>query len=329
MLIATNAWAKSTTKKVELAFRYWSKWCESVGHDELHPTPVAVVNWLADEFSQNSFQGTWFAQQASGLSTKFSWLGERLGHSAVVVDFLKAVKKLRPSKPKYDDFFDPADLTEPLRGMGTNDELDLSTLMGKLVVLLYTTGLRGADMARVSVEHSAMDRADHKLVLVTKTKEAKDGRWVTHEVDPWQDEPDLCPHCVARALQRKAGEKGLIPETLFFNQKTGAPVTSDWLGTLAGRVMEAAGIDPQYTPHALRGAGATKALGQGIPEPAVRHAFRWVQGSKSMDNCYNRLKAETSLVKAIFSRKDAVETTPLTPAVSGKRAPKKSGRRAR
>ena len=324
-MIASHAWAKSTAKKVELAFRRWSEWCKTVGQDRLRPSAVLLVNWLADEFGQNNYQWTWFAQQASGLSTKFSWLGQRLGHSVVVADFLKAIKKLRPSRPRYVDFFDPGELTEPLLEMGPNASLEWPLLAGKLVVLLYATGLRGADMARVSLEHSKLDRVDHKLVLVTKTKEASEGQWVTQEVDPWLDEPDLCPHCVARELLSRARE-GVVPKSLFYNQRTGDPVSADWLRNLAHRVMDKAGVDPAYTPHALRGAGATKALGQGVPEPAVRHAFRWVQGSKSMDNCYNRLKSDESLVKLIFSRKTAA----LTPAgnSSGKRTPKKRGRKA-
>lgn len=206
----------------------------------------------------------------------------------------------RPTRAKYQEFFDPAVLVPQFTNVGPQGLLPLNDLQGLMIVALYLTGLRTADQIRVNLSASGYDDKTHQLRLVTQLKTTEAGAWETHLVDGVPEHPRLCPHCIFKQLK---GRRPASVKTFYWKEtKSGrAPITAEWAGHLAEMVMRKAGIPEKFTAHSLRGAGATKALEQRIDEHTVRRTFHWSTGSSILDQCYNRARSSVSLAASVFA----------------------------
>jgi len=303
--LLSHAWAPSTARQIAAAWRRFAAYCAAQHREPDRADDVLVVNWLTAEFHLHPFRWTWFSHMRSAVSTKLAWLlGRRLGDSPMVTTLIKAIQKFRPSQPHYvEGFYDPAVIATCLRNGPAVQALDDRDLVGHVVVLLYLTGLRIADMNRTAVARCVFDDTAHRVTLVTHTKEQPAAPWVAQRVEGVPEESRVCPHCLCRELARRRAVAHA--ETFFWNQRTAGRVSNDWLRSCAKRIMAAAGIDTANFPvHSLRGAGASKALEQGVPEHTVRQAFRWAPTSKTLDKYYNRARPRDSLAAVVLADRD-------------------------
>lgn len=313
VVLLREAWSESRTKQINTAWKRWVDHCTATGTDPEDVTDVRVVNWLTKMFRQNTYKASWFEQHASAISTKMALLlGRRIGESPLLGTFLKAVRKERPNEPRYTETFDTDLLQDLFLKKGPDSKASQSFLLGKLACMLYVNGLRGSDMARASVTRSVLSPGSHKLSIVCKTKEATQGNWVTHEVPGLAKQPKLCPHCTAQAVldRRKASDS----DSFFPHSRLGTPLTAERISKLARAVMREAGVPVNFAPHALRGAGTTKALVKGHNEEAVRRLGRWSANSVSFRKNYVRV------------RTDPIHVFDATPTKSGERTSRR-GRR--
>jgi len=139
------------------------------------------------------------------------------------------------------------------------------------------------------------------------TKEKPNGEWVLQRVPGVTSSTRICPHCLFKML------KGFRPSranSLFWNQRTGNPVTSQWVSKMVRRQMQLAGIAPEFTAHSCRGAGATKALQQGFDERTVRKQFRWSATSTTLDRHYDGTAPDSGITAAIVAPGGSLKIQP-------------------
>jgi integrase len=294
--VLCGGWSRSRTKAIKSAWNLWAKWCETRRVDALRAGPEHLVNFLNEKLKGNRYGCKWFTNLASAISTKLSLLqGRRIGQLPLVVAFLRSIKKLRPAKPRYAETFDPAPLLALMRKKGENKTLSRPWLVGKIVTLLYLTGLRAGDQAQIRLSLCRLDEPRHDMILQTHVKQGH-GEWVGHRVQGLPAEPMVCPHCAVKELVSRRPKRTAKPvdDSLFLHEKTHKSLSAQWLSKCASTLMREAGIPEQFKPHALRGAGATKLLEEHVPEATVRRLFGWTAKSPVLDRHYNRAEPETA-----------------------------------
>jgi len=302
--IMRTAWSASSADAISRGWGRWVAFCTVMHWQPAEATPERVANFLAASLPRNKNRWTYFKQLRSAISTKLALLpqGVTLRNSVLLNFMMKAIMKLRPTAPKYREFFDSEVLARHFRAKPVLAELEWNALAGRLICLLYLTGLRACDIARVSLSQSHIPEDDsHKMSLVTRTKEKATGDWVVQDVAGVPAEPALCPHCCALAIvrQRPRGAPDLL---LVSPRSPKKGLSSEWISKLARQQMADAGIDTKrYGAHALRGAGASKLLATGVPEAIVRRMFRWAPNSRWVDRSYNRTSDDT-VFEHLFSR---------------------------
>jgi site-specific recombinase XerD len=123
-----------------------------------------------------------------------------------------------------------------------------------LISLLALNGLRISETTGADIEHLGLER-DHRTLVITR----KGGKVVTIP---------LAPH-TARAIDLAVGERTSGP---LFLAADGRRLDRHGAARIVRRVTRRAGITKQVSPHTLRHAFITAALGAGVPLRDVQEA---------------------------------------------------------
>ncbi|HLA78365.1 MAG TPA: tyrosine-type recombinase/integrase [Vicinamibacteria bacterium] len=117
-----------------------------------------------------------------------------------------------------------------------------------ILELLYGTGLRASEVARLGVEDVCFSE---RVILVRQGKRGKD------RLVPMGEH-------LAAALQAHLAGRARLPGRLFLTQ-AGQPLGRGTLGSMLRRAARRAGLDRPVSPHRLRHRHATHLLRNGAP----------------------------------------------------------------
>ena len=219
------------------------------------------------------------------------------GQHRDVTLFMKGVKALRPSVPRYMTTWDPALVLTFLGSMTPLDSLSLLQLAKKTAMLMcLTTGLRGHTLMCLDIKN--LQKTDSMIMFCTKPTDFKQGGRApvptSIEFCKYDPEENICVFTSLCAyLERTAGLRGEATQLFITSSKPFKPIARATLSRWLLSVMTDAGIDTgTFTAGSTRAAASSAALRKGATLDTVLDAGGWKRSS-TFTKFYNRPLAAT------------------------------------
>jgi hypothetical protein len=218
--------------------------------------------------------------------------GVRLGDHPWVVKLLKGIEAQRPAVPRYAESWDVGLLLKLVKEWGPNEQLSLTRLRSKTVILLRIASFgRSSDISYI--KRSSLKFYDTHLWLDFHTKKQKrrSTQSFAMEIMRYSEDPDICPVATTSVYLQKT--EGLAPDHDFLIlsiRKPFLPVGADCISKIVKNAMTQAGVDTSiFNAASLRMASASKALDKGASVDAVMRIGQWSSFSV-FQRFYNRSK---------------------------------------
>jgi hypothetical protein len=292
----------NTDIKYNSGWRQWLAYAESnqslLQGSASSPSSVDVCNFLADSFLRGLEHKTVQAYRTA-ISNTLRTMGEKPLDEDLITLVLRGIRQLRPPRPAYSEFWEVEPALAKLRDWGPNASLSRKQLLMKLIFLLrITCFLRSSDLERIDFFSLSVSPSYIKF-LVFRPKEG-DYKWVS--VQPFQEDPLLCPYeCLREYLRQTARFRGLVGRNgrlLLSVRDNGTPIGAERISNLTVEALNLLGVNTKvFGAHSTRGAGATHALRNGARADQVMNVGNW-SNPKTFKRFYDRaiLPSVTSFV---------------------------------
>ena len=218
----------------------------------------------------------------------------------MVSKFLRGVKAVRPSKPRYASTWDPNLVTSYLK---TCDNESLKEMTLSLVMLMaLVTGQRSQTLHALTI--SGMDISEEMIsfTLSTRLKNAEVGEVI--EVTPF-NEPKLCVVTLLHSYLFKTKDIRGGADALFLSiNRPHHPVSVDTIRRWVLEVMSKAGVNTSvYKAHSSRSAATSAAMRKKVSLKAVMKAGLW-RSENVFTKFYNRKVEEIddSFARGVLSK---------------------------
>lgn len=229
--------------------------------------------------------------------------GVQIGSHALVIKLMKGCFNLRPPRPKYTSTWDPEVVLDFMRNDKCNEELDLGSLSGKLVTLMaLATLLRVSELASIDRTSVAMSPHDVCFHLLKPRKTQHHGPLSSFTL-PFCSDQRICPvRCLSIYIHRTETWLSQSSNNSLFLSLNAPhrPVTGSTIGRWVKGYLARAGLDTAtFSAHSTRGAGASKAVANGVPVDLVLRAAHWAN-EYTFTRFYHRSVLGGSVANAIL-----------------------------
>lgn len=272
--------------------------------DVFSPTVELVLRFLTIQYKK----GVSYSSLNSFRSAISQLSGPEIGQDFRIKRFFRGVYHLRPSRPKYDEIWDPNVVLDYIRSI-PEENISLEMLTHKLATLMIlATGQRVQTIN--SVNCSNIVRLDDRIEIriPKRLKTSGKNKFQPTLILPFcRDDPVIC---VAKTLMDyldktknlRGLESCLFITTAKPHKAATTQTLSRWIKTMLGR----SGVDvAKFTAHSTRHASTSAAARKGINIDTICRAAGWTRGSKTFASFYNRpLSARNNFAEAILSTTD-------------------------
>ena len=290
-------WRRSTQKQYSSYFRKWVLFC-SERKTDIFQTPIElVIEFLTELFNQGySYQSLNSARSAlSALgNSQDSFL---VGSHPLVVRYMSGVFNLRPTKPKYKEFWDVSKLLCHLKMMPPVNILSLKLLSYKLATLIILTqASRSHSVSLLTIEGMKKDDSTITMYysgLLKQCRKGKPNPIVTFK--KYTPDRRLCVYsALEEYIPRTNSLRGQEKQLFISYIKPYKLVVSTTISRWVKCVMKNSGIDvDKYKTHSARGAVTSKAKQSGIPLQEILKVAGWAS-DKTFAQFYDKpLHCET------------------------------------
>jgi integrase len=220
----------------------------------------------------------------SMLSTTLATIdGIQIGKHPLVTKLMDGIFNLNPPKPKYQSTWNVDVVLDYLKTIPDNENLNLSQISHKLVILLaLTTLLRVSEIASIARQSITFFGDKVTFSLSEPRKAQHDGALHSLTLQKYLAEPKLCPvSCLGYyiyltdAARNDTNSQLLLMATI----RPFKPVTGSTVGRWIKCILTEAGVDPIFSAHSTRGAAASRAEKNGIPIDTILKTAHWAQES--------------------------------------------------
>jgi hypothetical protein len=220
------------------------------------------------------------------------------GKAVLLEKTLKGIRRLRPAKPRYGEFWDVAVLVDHLEKLGESGELSLQDLRARTLCLWKLAAiLRSSDLERISRQSLRQDDTG-LLFRVNWPKEQKEpGLAAERRLETLHDHPRICPVSNWLELERRYSELGAGETDSLWRalKKPYQPLGRERISKVVLGEMARAGIDTAvFKAHSTRGAASSAALDEGASEELVMRAAHW-----SSRSVFERFYARRRIVASV------------------------------
>lgn len=279
--------SEGTIKQYNTTFRLWWKYCQDNNippFDGKTSDVISFFQYILD--STNNIFGSFNSHRAA-LSLIMS---ENLGENLLIKRFLKAVFRLRPSKPRYNHTWDPQQVLTYLQDL---PDSNLQSLSCKLVTLLaLATGQRIQTISLIKCSNMVCSNSKVTILIPELIKSSGPNKTQPSIVLPYFTENHKL--CVASCLRKYLNATKTLRkpqcDSLFvtYNKPHGAAskqTLSRWVKCTLGN----AGVDTSiFKAHSTRHASTSAALRKGISLDVIRKSAGWSKDSSTFAKFYNR-----------------------------------------
>lgn len=279
----------STLKQYNSGLRLWWQFCND---NKINVFSLSIPNIL-EFFMELYRKGMSYGSLNSCRSAIAQLLGPTIAQDNRIKRFFRGVLYLRPSKPKYENTWDPSGVLNFLRNMN-NYNISLEKLSCKLAMLLaLSTGQRVQTLSLIEVCNI---RTHSEGVEIKVPKRVKTSGLNRHQpilsLPFYPSDPNICVASTLLFYVEKTSSyrHSNVCNNLFITfKKPFHNASSQSISRWIRKVMSESGIDTSiFTPHSTRHASTSKAYSKGISCDIIRSAAGWSNNSKSFAMFYNR-----------------------------------------
>lgn len=262
-----------------------------------------ILSFLADLFAEGKSYSSINVNRSMLSMTLPHIDGFQIGNHPLVVKLLKGCYNLNPPRPRYRYFWDPDNVLDFMRQDDENGSLSLASLSGKLATIMaLSTLLRVSELA--SISRSTINFSAHGVTFhLSKPRKTQHQGPLSSVSLPKCADRRVCPvRCLGIYMYRT---ETLLTQScndrLFLTLIAPfRPVTGSTVGRWIRSYLSKAGIDTAvFSAHSTRGAGASKAVANGVPIDTVLRAAQWAKES-TFAKFYHRSVSSGSVADSIL-----------------------------
>lgn len=247
-------------------------------------TSVTVVQFFQFLLDSSSLGYASFNTHRSALTFVAH---EQLSNNPIIRRFMKAIFKLRPSKAKYDNTWNPDVVLQHINGIADNS---LPFMAKKLVtLLLLASGQRLQTVQAIQRKNLVWTENTVKIFVPKMLKTSGPQRKSPVIVLPKLiDHPNICVFsCMQTYLDMTRSSKAGALFVSLKNQDN--PVTTDTLARWTKDILKQAGINVEtFSAHSTRHASVSAAARKNVQLDVIFASAGWTPGSLMFNNVYNR-----------------------------------------
>lgn len=221
--------------------------------------------------------------------------------------FLRGIYNLNPSKPRYNETWDPAPVLSYLSDLFPLESLSRADLTVKLVTLLaLITAHRIQTLSKISLRNIKKLEDRIEIRITDKVKTSRPGSFQPLLVIPYFTEnPRLCLASVINfyidvtADSRSEGMDCLI----LTHRKPIHPASTQRISKWIRQALSSAGVDTEkFTSYSTRHAATSAAFRAGVSIEEIRKTAGWTEKSKMFNKFYNKpLHSSTLFAESILN----------------------------
>jgi hypothetical protein len=279
--------SNNTFKQYDSCLKQWWIFCKLEKADPFLMSVPRILSFLSQKFNEGSAYGT-----LNSIRSALSLLMDcDLGTQRDIKRFFNGIYKIRPSKPRYNETWNPALVLSYVSKLYPNISLTLEKLTKKLIILLaLVTAHRLQTMSLIRLSNIIMTNENIKIKIPDTVKTSGKNRLQPLLVIPYyKDNSSICPATalkdyidVTRSLRKS--------DKLFVTIRK--PHTSASPHTLARwikAILTEAGIDTSmFSAHSTRHASTSHAYRSGVNIDYIRKTAGWTESSRCFADYYNR-----------------------------------------
>ncbi|CAB0003987.1 unnamed protein product [Nesidiocoris tenuis] len=283
----------STLKQYEVTFKSWWKYCQDHNVNPLHAQVEEVISFLQYLMETTNYGYGTFNAHRSALSLILPGVGSNF----LVKRFLKAVFNLRPSKPRYENVWDP-NIVLKFLDVPTPPS-DLKKLSYKLAtLLLLATGQR---IQTISLIRLSNIKTTSKGVTIPITERVETSRPGCNQpclhLKLFTEKPNLCvATLIMKYLEvtRPFRESSMDDKLFLCHQKPHRPAKRPTISRWVKETLKEAGVDTSiFSAYSTRHAATSDAYRKGVSIDTIRSSAGWSPESSVFARFYNRPLTES------------------------------------
>uniref|UniRef100_A0A1Y1N2Y1 Tyr recombinase domain-containing protein n=1 Tax=Photinus pyralis TaxID=7054 RepID=A0A1Y1N2Y1_PHOPY len=198
---------------------------------------------------------------------------------------------LRPTKPKYDNIWDPAVVLDYLRGL-KNSEISIDTLTHKLTALLaLATGQRLQTLTLIEISNIYRDTKGLTITIPSRIKTSGRNRLQPVLRLPFLDlDPEICvARTVLLYINKTEVRRGSVRFLILSTRKPFHKATAQTLSRWIKIILQKSGVDvTKFSAYSTRHAATSAASRKGLNFDTIRLSAGWSQNSNMFATVYNR-----------------------------------------
>jgi len=201
-------WRDKTNSNYSSSFAKWASWCHKRGRNPLSGPKADVINFLAD-LSAQGYQYQSLNCYHSAISSVHEAVdGVSVGIHPTVTRLLKGAFHWRPPMPRYSSFWNVGTVTNYLKSLGNNEDLNLRHLTLKTAMLLaLTRPSRSADLSNLDIHWRSYQSDGVTFRPAHLAKQNKSSKHIPDFFFPcFKDDPTLCPVATLKAYEERTKE---------------------------------------------------------------------------------------------------------------------------
>lgn len=293
---------ENTLKQYNTGLRLWWKFCTS---EELDPFLVSVSNVLTF-LTQLFNKGSSYNSLCSYRAAIAQIAGPDLSQDFRMQKFFKGIYMLRPSKPKYENTWDPSIVLNYLK-LKNNTDITLEVLTHKLVTLMaLASGQRLQTLSLIDIRNIYRKCEEINIKVVARIKTSGRNKPQPFLRLPFfKEDTNLCvASTLLEYLRRTETIRGSNTSLFITVKKPHKKASSQTLGRWIKNVLIKSGIDTRdFTPYTTRHASTSAAARKGLNFDTIRRAAGWSKNSQMFATVYNRplINNEKTFAETILS----------------------------
>ena len=252
---------------------------------------IVVVSFLTELFDQGlGYSGLNTARSA--LSTiLYNEQGLSIGSYPSVKRFLKGVFELRPPSPRYSYIWDVDIVLKYLKNFHPNQDMPLSYLTVKLVMLLsLVTAQRVQTLHKIYVNDVLI--YENKAIVIVgdvlKHSNPKNMK-VSFELNKYDKCPKICVFSALCEYIKRTRPLRKANQLFISYNKPHNHVSKSTISRWVKRVLEEAGVDVEiFKPHSTRAAACSRLKRDGVSLTEILTTAGW-SNSRTFEKFYDKV----------------------------------------
>lgn len=283
------SFSDSTIKQYNTSLKLWWQFCISNNIDIFEPSKDSILTFLTTCFNN----GCGYSSLNSHRSALSAFLGNNVGSNVCVKRLLKGAYKMKPTKPKYSNTWDPQLVLDHISKWFPNTDLSLEKITKKLTILLaICTAHRMQTLSLIKLENISFLDNSIKINITDIIKTSAPGREQPVLYLPYfRENINICPATTlsdyaSRTRNLRTENTGHVLLTYKAPHKA---ATAQSLSRWVKQVLSECGVDINvFGAHSTRHASTSAASRAGVNIETIRKTAGWTNSSNSFAQFYNR-----------------------------------------